>query len=198
MLQTTKILLILACVVRMLGCVQPAIAQTCTGPQCQQKAIKSQPANNTKPAASSTGKKEGWANVPGGTVWLEPGIHAYEHDTGLVRDLRTGQKFAPITPQSIAQPQHYAVQPYTVQPYAQPLAYRQPVTPAPQPVVPRTPQPPVVVQPPVLVQPYYVNPYYMPLQRSPIDVGPYGTNCGSCGAISTRGSTISQQWRHVQ
>ena len=38
--------------------------------------------------------------MPGGQVWLEPGRQAYEHDTGLVRDLVTGQKSRPITPQS--------------------------------------------------------------------------------------------------
>jgi hypothetical protein len=76
-------------------------------------------------------KMEGWANVPGGTVWLEPGRQAYEHDTGLVRDLQTGQRSMPITPVLI-QPQPLQplvpMQPfapaYTPSPYVMP--YRNP------------------------------------------------------------------------
>lgn len=44
---------------------------------------------------------QGWVDVPGGTVWLRPGEDAYEHSTGLVRDLRTGRKSYAVTPQSV-------------------------------------------------------------------------------------------------
>jgi hypothetical protein len=151
-------------------------------------------------------KKEGWANVPGGQVWLEPGRQAYEHDTGLVRDLVTGQKSRPITPQSLMQPQPQcqpcepnvvaplAVNPrYPLNPYPAPY-------PAPYPVYPQPyPQPypapyPISVQP---VPPTYVRPWF--------DLGPNSVylpsySNGRSGYGVKLGSTrsINQQWKQTR
>ncbi len=125
--------------------------------------------------------KQGWAQVPGGTVWLNPG-DAYEHSTGLVRD-RSGVKRYPTTPQSLQQSQYHQPQPSPVvapavppyQPYAQPSPYLQP-SPyyAPAPVY--YPAPPVV-------------PYYAPQ----VDYGPYlPPNCWNCPNVGRAPST--QSW----
>lgn len=127
----------------------------------------------------STKELAGWANTPDGQVWLRPGIDAYEHDTKLVRDTRTGQKTRPITPQSIPQPPQVVLTPVP-----QPVYTPQPVVVTPQPVY--SPQPIVVTPQPVYspqpVQPFYApscpncpngrNPYYSPYRY---DVGPYGS-----------------------
>jgi len=152
------------------------------------------------PVSAQVRKVGGWARVPGGTVWLEPGRQAYEHDTGLVRDLATGQK-------------NYPIRPSTELNYSQPLAYSVPQV-APQvvaPVVlpqvgPRLVAPAVPLVPfqvPQVYQPY-ANPYYVPQyqfnSRNSIDIGPYGAGgCsgGGCGAIATHGA-IRSQWRKVQ
>ncbi len=64
----------------------------------------------TGTAQCDDGKMEGWANVPGGVVYLRPGIDAYEHDTGLVRDTNE-QKSLPITPQSVQPLAHQQTHP---------------------------------------------------------------------------------------
>jgi hypothetical protein len=129
----------------------------------------------------ATKKVEGWASVPGGQVWLEPGRHAYEHDTGLVRDLQTGQKSIPITPQQLQSrqvpPTYFGppafVQPTYVQPpYVQPLAS------------------------PLFVQPRYLQPWYdlgpNNVYAQPPGVGNnFGAKLGSPGSINHR-------WRATQ
>lgn len=132
--------------------------------------------------------KQAWAQVPGGTVWLNPG-DAYEHSTGLVRD-RNGVKRYPTTPQSVQQSQYYqpqqspvvapAVPPYqpTYQPYVPPNPYVQPGPfygpPAPQPV-------------------YYPAYPAVPYYASQVDYGPYlPPNCWNCPNASRAPST--QSW----
>lgn len=161
----------------LVGLVGPVSAQGvsggCVGKQCA----------DGKNVQSAVRKVEGWAQVPGGTVWLEPGRQAYEHDTGLVRDLVTGQKSYPVQPSSQLSYSVPRVSPRVV---------------APQ-VGPRVLSP---FQVPQVYQPY-ANPYYVPQyqhnSRNSIDVGPYGVGggCNSCGAIATHGA-ISSQWRKVQ
>jgi hypothetical protein len=109
--------------------------------------------------------KTGWANVPGGTVWLNPG-DAYEHDTGLIRDNR-GVKRYPTTPQSM--PSRPAVAPAVppASPYAPAPVYQPYYAP---PVAPYVPAP----QPYYAPQPY--QPYYMP-PVPPYDYGPYVPPC---------------------
>ena len=134
-------------------------------------------------------KKEGWANVPGGQVWLEPGRHAYEHDTGLVRDLVTGLKSRPITPQSVAQQNCFNSQPNVVAPLAVNPLY--PLNPYPAPYPAPYPQPyPISVQP---VPPTYTprpwfdlgpNSVYLPSLYSS-GRGGYGAKLGSPGAINS-------------
>ena len=128
---------------------------------------------------------EGWANVPGGTVWLRPGIDSYEHSTGLVRDMRTGKKYYAVTPQ--------VAQAYTqAQPIVPLVANCGPcinaqtsgatvVTPqvAPQQVAPSRPYAPS----------FLPNPYYAPftpparsrVNSSRYDYGPYGATPYSYG-----------------
>lgn len=172
------VVLVVAVLVGLVGPVSAQGVSGCVGKQCADQ------------AKNSTVKKvEGWAQVPGGTVWLEPGRQAYEHDTGLVRDLVTGQKSYPLQPSSqlsYAVPQ---VAPRVVVPQVGPRVV--------SPTVPVVPfQVPQVYQP-------YANPYYVPQyqhnSRNSIDVGPYGVGggCNSCGAIATHGA-ISSQWRKVQ
>ena len=122
-------------------------------------------------AQTSSSDLAGWANVPGGQVWLRPGLDAYEHDTGLVRDLNTGRRSAPITPQASR-----------VQGSPHPPAVV--LVPAYQPVY----QPAPIYQPPVAPIPtspscpncrYPANPYYSPRYNNvPYDVGPYGNMAG--------------------
>ncbi len=100
--------------------------------------------------------KQGWAQVPGGTVWLNPG-DAYEHSTGLVRD-RNGVKRYPTTPQTL-QPTRYH------QP--QPAPYVAPAVPAYQPYV--QPAPYYAPPQPVYYPAYPSTPYYAPQ----VDYGPY-------------------------
>jgi hypothetical protein len=133
-------------------------------------------------------KKEGWANVPGGQVWLQPGRQAYEHDTGLVRDLATGQKSRPITPQSLMQPQPqcqpYApnvVAPMAVNTYPAYPVYPQPYSPAPYPI---TVQP---VPPTYVPRPWFdlgPNSVYLPSLYSGARGG-YGVKLGSTGSINS-------------
>lgn len=132
--------------------------------------------------------KQGWAQVPGGTVWLNPG-EAYEHSTGLVRD-RNGVKRYPTTPQSLQQqPQYYAPQPApvfapavpTYQPFVQPSPYLQP-----QPLV----QPSPYFAPQPYVQP---TPYYAPYFTPQVDYGPYvPPGCWNCPNAGRAPST--QSW----
>jgi hypothetical protein len=116
---------------------------------------------------------EGWANVPGGTVWLNPGTQAYEHDTGLIRDLRTGQKSLPITPQNFTQQQPTL---------APPLPYLQ----VPQRSLPSYPSTyPLVI---------YTSPQYLPYA----DYGPgnvYARPCDNCGAKLGAPGSINSRWR---
>jgi hypothetical protein len=70
--------------------------------------------------------KQGWATVPGGVVYLRPGVDAYEHSTGLVRDMRTGQKYRPLTPQSIDLSQAPIAAPSQILPYPLEFAKQQP------------------------------------------------------------------------
>lgn len=131
---------------------------------------------------------EGWVNVPGGTVWLRPNVDSYEHSTGLVRDMRTGQKYHPITPQSIAQA---PIPPVVVQPIVQPQVVPQIVQPLPQIIVqPQAVAPQVSPSRPVQPPTYLPNPYYAPFQPSArpklnssrYDYGPYGAyGCMDCG-----------------
>ncbi len=137
-------------------------------------------------------KKEGWANVPGGQqVWLEPGRHAYEHDTGLVRDLVTGMKSRPVTPQSLAQQQSNCC-PNTVAPLAVNPLY--PLNPYPAPFPSPYPTPyPISVQP--------VPPTYVP--RPWFDLGPnsvylpslYNSRGGGYGAKLGSPGTINGKWQ---
>lgn len=147
-----------------------------------------EPPVKTKTESKQTGKVEGWVKINGGpTVFLRPNIDAYEHDTGLVRDMRTGQKSRPITPQSVA-PQTYFLTPATpVQPYL--------LSPAPVYEVPRSPYP----------SPYAVNPYQNPYayQQPWYDVGPgnvYATPNGQRNHGAKIGSpgTINQRWQHTR
>jgi hypothetical protein len=121
----------------------------------------------TLPCAAADMNKpvSGWANVPGGTVWLNPG-EAYEHDSGLVRD-RQGVKRYPTTPQM-----RFPQQSPTVWP-SRPVA--------PQPMVMPQPYAPNPYFAPAPAYPYaYPNPqpYYQP---SPYDHGPYvDPNCPTC------------------
>jgi hypothetical protein len=158
-------------------CIETANAQDCSknknAPGCSA-------AESTHTATLPAVKKmEGWANVPGGTVWLEPGRQAYEHDTGLVRDLVTGTKSRPITPQSVQQPVLLQPTPlaYYPSPQLQPI-YRSPSYPTPYPAPMPAPYP----------MPYR-NPYY--------DVGPYGRFDSGRGAISTGRGAVAGQWRTV-
>ena len=134
-------------------------------------------------------KKEGWANVPGGTVWLEPGRQAYEHDTGLVRDLQTGQKSRPITPQSLAArpAQSNCCPPQYPQPYLQPV-YPQPMQ-------------PLVFQPAYPVPPTYI-PTRQPLPMPWFDLGPNNVyapslynNRGGYGVKIGASPSINSQWK---
>lgn len=156
---------------------------------------------------------EGWANVPGGTVWLRPGVDSYEHSTGLVRDMQTGQKHYPVTPQQASQA--YVVQPpYAVQPYAQP-AMQQPcqqqpcapqviVTPmpAPQSIMPQVVAPLLAPRYPQQPTRYLPNPYYSPSftpqarptrNSSRYDYGPYGEYADS-GLEATPPASLSNQF----
>ena len=128
---------------------------------------------------------EGWAKVPGGTVWINPGTQAYEHDTGLIRDLRTGQKSLPITPQSLTQ------QP-TLAPPLPPLVTPQLVAPyylpSNLPVLPR------------YAYPQYAGPTYTPNLLPYADYGPgnvYATSppCNDCGAKLGQPGSINSRWR---
>jgi hypothetical protein len=126
--------------------------------------------------SQSTKELAGWANTPSGPVWLRPNVDAYEHDTGLVRDTRTGQKYMPIRPSSVPQAPQVVVTPapvYSPQPVVTPQPVYQPYL------------PPIVVSPPVYAPSgpscpscpnYRPNPYYSPGYR--YDVGPYGNTVG--------------------
>lgn len=138
---------------------------------------------DSKSNTASRDKKEGWANVPGGTVWLEPGRQAYEHDTGLVRDLATGQKSMPITPQSMAgrpalpvYPSPYQLPTYQVPTYAIPSYPVHPISP------PRSPY----AMPRHSPQPWY-------------DLGPgnvYANQpCNGCGAKLGAPGNINARWK---
>jgi hypothetical protein len=135
-------------------------------------------------------KKEGWANVPGGTVWLEPGRQAYEHDTGLVRDLRTGQKSRPITPQSMVTPQSNCCPPAYPQPMYQPV-YQPPI-----------PMQPLVFQPAYPVPPTYV-PNRQPMPLPWFDLGPnnvyapslYNSNRGYGVKLGSTEPSINSRWK---
>lgn len=125
-------------------------------------------------------KVEGWAKVPGNTVWLEPGRHAYEHDTGLVRDLQTGQKFMPITPQSLQtkQPTLSPALPYVIVPQQPTLAtpYRLP------PATPTYPQ-----SYPLVVLPY--------ADYGPGNIYATAAPCNGCGAKGvSRPGAINARW----
>lgn len=126
-------------------------------------------------AQSNSKELAGWANTPTGQVWLRPGRDAYEHNTGLVRDLQTGVKTLPIRPSSLPQAPQVVVTPT-------PIYAPQPVIVTPQPVY--SPQP-IVVSPPVYAPAgpacpscpnYRPNPYNSPGYR--YDVGPYGNTVG--------------------
>ena len=133
-------------------------------------------------------KKEGWANVPGGQVWLEPGRQSYEHDTGLVRDLVTGQKSRPVTPQSANVACPNCIAPLAVNPLY-------PLNPYPAPYPAPYPQPyPMTVQP---VPPTYTprpwfdlgpNSVYLPSLYNSRGAG-YGVKLGSTGSINSHWKT---------
>jgi hypothetical protein len=144
-----------------------------------------------QPGLAQQKKIEGWANVPGGTVWLEPGKQAYEHDTGLVRDLRTGQKFMPIRPHSV--PSSTPMAPVLSPVYAPTTCPKCPL----QPSVPVSPySPPYVITPylPMPVPPTYYGPYNAPPRY---DLGPnnmYGRSVGGYGAKLGAPGAISNRW----
>lgn len=174
-MSTPKRLSVIAIALLITGlcCFGMADAQECKSkndPGCQAAASLDLAA---RPA--SVKKMEGWANVPGGTVWLEPGRQAYEHDTGLVRDLQTGQRSMPITPQS----QLYAPTSYT------------PVLIQPQPLQPLVPMQPFAPA-------YMPSPYVMPYRNPHYDVGPYGRYDSGRGAISSGRGAIAGQWQQVK
>ncbi len=162
-----------------------AMGQECktkNQPGCQSPAASLDVATadgNRDGGASRHTKMEAWANVPGGTVWLEPGRTAYEHDTGLVRDLQTGQKSLPITPQS--QLYYQPAFPPTVIRQPQLLQPMMPLSPM-QPFAPNYPMPAPLVMP-------YRNPHY--------DVGPYGRYDSGRGAISSGRGNIAGKWQQV-
>jgi hypothetical protein len=139
-------------------------------------------------------KMEGWANVPGGTVWLNPGTQAYEHDTGLVRDLRTGQKSLPITPQSLQVP-------------STPQVYWQSPQQIPQQVPFCAPCQPVQPLNPLAINPLYPI-YPVPRTYNPrpwYDLGPndvYAPSLARPGSgygakVDARGS-INSRWKATQ
>lgn len=137
-----------------------------------------------KSGNDNKGKAEGWANVPGGTVFLRPGQDAYEHDTGLVRDLRTGQRTYPITPQSLSnrQPAH-----------APQLPQLSPVVPQPIYAWPSNPY----------LQPNWNGPSkYYPAGPTGYDYGPgniYANQpCNSCGAKLGSPGAINGRWPKLQ
>lgn len=148
------------------------------------------------PTTHAQQELQGWVNVPGGTVWLRPDVDAYEHNTGLVRDMRTGHKYHPVTPQQVQVAQ---------QPYAYPAAPAvsncgpcQPQVVAPQIVI--RPQAAPVVRP--QVPQYLPNPYYAPFtpqvipakptrNSSRYDYGPYGTMPPSNYGLEVRPSRSS-------
>lgn len=132
-------------------------------------------------AQNANTELQGWVNVPGGTVWLRPGIDSYEHSTGLVRDMRTGQKSYAVTPQQ----QAYVVQPPYVQSNCGPCVNGNsncgPCNAQGATVAPRVA--PVTVAPQRPYAPQYLpNPYYAPFapstrpraNSSRYDYGPYG------------------------
>lgn len=138
---------------------------------------------------TKSGKVEGWANVPGGKVWLRPGLDAYEHSTGLVRDLQTGQRRAPITPENARYP-----------------SVPQPPIVVIPPAIHRSPYqlpPPLPTAPPAYY-PYAYQPYqpYQPYYNSGYDYGPnnvyYGQPCNSCGAKLGSPGSINNRWTRVQ
>lgn len=144
---------------------------------------------------TKSGKVEGWANVPGGKVWLRPGMDAYEHDTGLVRDLQTGQRRSPITPESIAN--RYPRNP------SYPLTVPQPPIVVIPPAPPRSPyvippSAPPAYQP---YQPYQSQPYF---NSAGYDYGPnniyaYSPQpCNGCGAKLGSPGAINSRWTRVQ
>lgn len=146
---------------------------------------------------TTAGKVEGWANVPGGQqVWLRPGVDAYEHDTGLVRDQRTGVKSMPLV-RGAARP----TSPHVLPHYPYPMS----------PVAP--PSPPAS---PYLYAPY--QPYALPTMPPPAytpanpyrygggfgyDFGPgnvyYSDQpCNGCGAKLGSPGSINSRWTRVQ
>ncbi len=147
----------------------------------------------TVSAQTKDSKVAAWATVPGGKqVWLRPGIDAYEHDTGLVRDTRTGVKSQPITPQSLA----YNNSPNYVYPVP---VYPVPVAPVPPPRSPYGPQPYAMpTTPPPAYTPY--SPYYR--GGGGYDWGPnnvyYGQPCNGCGAKLGSPGSINGRWTRVQ
>jgi hypothetical protein len=145
------------------------------------------------PATTSTGKVEGWANVPGGQVWLRPGIDAYEHDTGLVRDMRTGQKSQPITPQSLA----YSNRPIPPSPYpiAPPAPPRQPYQPYQPYAMPSVPPP---AYSPNYRQPYQYGGYGYDWGPGNVYYNGTGQPCNGCGAKLGSPGSINQRWTRVQ
>jgi len=160
-----------------------------------------------RPAAQDL---EGWANVPGGTVWLRPGVDSYEHSTGLVRDMRTGQKYYPVTPQHASQ--LYVVEPPYTQPAMQQPCQQQPCqpqvivtpVPAPQVIMPQVVAPHIAPRYPAQ-QPtrYLPNPYYSPSftpqarptrNSSRYDYGPYGEYADSGLEATPPARSLSNQF----
>jgi hypothetical protein len=147
--------------------------------------------------AQATRELEGWASVPGGTVWLRPGIDSYEHSTGLVRDMRTGQKHYAVTPQQASQV--YVVQPPYVQSSCGPCVNQMnncgPCNAQGATVAPRVAPVTVVPQRPYAPQ-YLPNPYYAPFapstrpraNSSRYDYGPYGAVPGTDYGFQPQGS----------
>lgn len=144
---------------------------------------------------STVAKVEGWATVPNGSqVWLRPGLDAYEHDTGLVRDLQTGRKSMPITPDSNV----------NWRPLVAPV---QPVPPPPPPP-PRSPYAPYYAPYSPYVLPQVAPPAYQPYYHGGgYDYGPnhvYGQNvysnqpCNGCGAKLGSPGSINSRWTRVQ
>jgi hypothetical protein len=138
----------------------------------------------TQPS-SAQDKKEGWVNVPGGTVFLEPGRQAYEHDTGLVRDLATGQKSMPITPQSMAGPTLAPTLPSY--PMYQVPTYTLPAYPQPYPVPISPPRSPYAVVPSYAPQPWY--------DLGPGNVYARPNPCNNCGAKLGAPGSINARWK---
>lgn len=121
-------------------------------------------------AADLDSPKSAYANVPGGQVWLNPG-EAYEHDTGLVRDVYGQRSHRPLhgvasRPSSSGchncrRPRPNYVQPNYIRPsYAPPIYRPAPYYPSAQPNYPPN------------VSPFYRPNYRQPSYRQP-DFGPY-------------------------